>query len=341
MQYLSLLQQQAHTHTHTRTHTHTHTQTHMATPNVSETLTFVKRYPIVLCGFSLFFMPSVHRLLLYFTPLLLSTAIFIVAMMSWGPSASSGRGKRRGKPKGGDEWPSFNEIDQEDDTEDEDMEETDKLQEEIPQKGKSSKDMQQDHISQRLSQDMQQKETPQKGKPSNDMHHEAKEKPSDAEPDPDLVLESEQEPADPDLAEERNPVGTASKEAVSSQIGGLAEPDPDLHRDSVGTVSNCASAVQHAQPGPDLHAEQNAEPDPDLHGESEDAHLQQLHGGCNEQVESDLQAAVAELRPQDMELAKAAAVRLEASRGISGGPSDSTFSHQPAPDHLQAMHAAA
>ncbi|KAH7388470.1 hypothetical protein KP509_16G077300 [Ceratopteris richardii] len=58
----------------------------MATPNLSASINFVKNYPITLCGFSLIFMPTVHRILLYFTPLLLSTTILILAMITLGSS---------------------------------------------------------------------------------------------------------------------------------------------------------------------------------------------------------------------------------------------------------------
>ncbi|MCO5587504.1 hypothetical protein L7F22_041453 [Adiantum nelumboides] len=123
----------------------------MASPSLSATLNFVKKYPITLCAFSLLFMPSVHCLVLYFTPLLLSTAIFIVAMMSWGPSVSSGQSTtRRSTPKlvsAHREW-AFHESMGIDDDEDEEEIEEEEVVALVSNRAKATKDMHKQGVTQ-------------------------------------------------------------------------------------------------------------------------------------------------------------------------------------------------
>ncbi|KAH7427739.1 hypothetical protein KP509_10G057500 [Ceratopteris richardii] len=97
----------------------------MANSKLSSAINFVKKHPITLCGLPLLFIPSVHRLLFYFTPLLISTSIFILAMVTWGPNSSSDKGPKRRLKRSRllaehHEW-AFNEsLDDDDDDDDDD-----------------------------------------------------------------------------------------------------------------------------------------------------------------------------------------------------------------------------
>lgn len=58
----------------------------MATHIVSTSVSFVKQHPLILCCLLLPFIPPVYRLLLFFTPLLASTALCVLALVSWVPN---------------------------------------------------------------------------------------------------------------------------------------------------------------------------------------------------------------------------------------------------------------
>ncbi|KAI5069718.1 hypothetical protein GOP47_0016019 [Adiantum capillus-veneris] len=213
----------------------------MASPSLSATLNFVKKYPITLCGFSLFFMPSVHRLLLYFSPLLLSTSIFIVAMMRWGPSASLEKcTTRRSKPKlvsEHHEW-AFNEsmgIDEDDEEEEADEEDEGRKEEGVT-----------------------------KIKENMDLHKQGVELGVGLKSRKELELEP-----DPDLSKDEGECEGPTEKAMGDTNcrANVAKEDVDAIKGMVASGANC-QVVSH---GSRMLATRvncsSSEPDPDLQGE--------------------------------------------------------------------------